>query len=115
MIVEWTLEEELQIEAQARSVLTHNDPDAVRDLCASLIKQHAYHSRLLRQATGHIAEIELSALLGCEHQPEATDSAVASLAYPTARNAKGFGYFLLRLFGAIKSVIRRDNIPIPFV
>lgn len=115
MIVEWTLEEELHIEAQARSVLTHDDPDAVRDLCASLIKQHAYHSRLLRQATGHIAEIELTAILGCQHEPQSTHGAVASLTDPAPRNAKGFGNLLLRLLRTLKAMIRRDNIPITFV
>jgi len=63
MIVEWTLEEELKIEAQTRIAFTHDDIDGIRKLCASLIRQNAYYERVLRQATGHIAEIETAAML----------------------------------------------------
>jgi hypothetical protein len=115
MIVEWTLEEELHLEAQARSVLYHHDEAQVRELCASLVKQHAYYCKLMQQATGHIAEIELGALLGCEHQPEATESAIMALTYPSARDTKPLGNLLLRLLRAVKAMVRRDNMPIDII
>lgn len=64
MVVEFSIEEELQIESQARSVLHSADPDAIAKLCSALVKQNAYQSRLLRQATGHIARLEMEAFLG---------------------------------------------------
>jgi len=63
MIVEFSIEEELQIEHQARSVLGCSDTKEVARLCSSLVKQNAYYQKLLRQATGHIAELEIIALL----------------------------------------------------
>ena len=66
MIVEFSIEEELQIENQARSVLHCGDSKEVARLCSSLVKQNAYYQKLLRQATGHIAELEMIAILGEE-------------------------------------------------
>jgi hypothetical protein len=63
MIVEFSIEEELQIESQSRSVLNCSDTKEVARLCSSLVKQNAYYQKLLRQATGHIAELEMIALL----------------------------------------------------
>ena len=63
MVVEFSVEEELQIENQARSVYRCNDTEQVVRLCSSLVKQNAYYSKLLKQATGHIAELEMHALL----------------------------------------------------
>lgn len=63
MVVEFSIEEELQIEHQARTVLGCNDSKEVARLCSSLVKQNAYYQKLLRQATGHIAELEIIALL----------------------------------------------------
>jgi hypothetical protein len=63
MIVEFSIEEELQIESQARTVLGCNDSKEVARLCSSLVKQNAYYQKLLRQATGHIAELEMIAFL----------------------------------------------------
>jgi hypothetical protein len=106
MIVTWTLEEELHIEAQARNVLTHHDADEVRQLCAALVKQQAYYAKLMKQATGHIAEIEMAALLSGEHQPHATESAIMALSYPAPSHAKVTGNLALRLLLAIKAMIR---------
>ena len=39
-------------------------------LCSSLVKQNAYYSKLVKQATGHIAEIEMIALFSQELQVE---------------------------------------------
>jgi hypothetical protein len=63
MVVEFSVEEELQIENQARSVYRCTDTEQVTRLCSSLVKQNAYYQKLLRQATGHIAELEMVALL----------------------------------------------------
>lgn len=58
MVVDLPLEEQLTIEKQARAALTHYDADAVRKLCASLIKQTQMQQVLLKQATGRIIELE---------------------------------------------------------
>jgi len=63
MVVEFSVEEELQIENQARSVYRCTDTEQISRLCSSLVKQNAYYQKLLRQATGHIAELEMIALL----------------------------------------------------
>ena len=66
MVVEFSIEEELQIESQARTVLHCGNATEVARLCSSLVKQNAYYSKLLRQATGHIAQLEMAAFLAEE-------------------------------------------------
>jgi hypothetical protein len=63
MVVEFSIEEELRIESQARTVLHCGDSEEVAKLCASLVKQNAYLSQLVRQATGHITQLELMQVL----------------------------------------------------
>lgn len=63
MVVEFSVEEELRIESQARTVLHCGDSQQVAKLCASLVKQNAYLSQLVRQATGHITQLELMQVL----------------------------------------------------
>ena len=63
MVVEFSVEEELRIENQARMVLHSGDSQEVAKLCASLVKQNAYLSQLVRQATGHITQLELMQVL----------------------------------------------------
>lgn len=63
MIVEFSVEEELRIESQARTVLHCGDSQEVAKLCASLVKQNAYLSQLVRQATAHITQLELMQVL----------------------------------------------------
>ena len=63
MVVEFSVEEELRIENQARTVLHCGDSQEVAKLCASLVKQNAYLSQLVRQATGHITQLELMQVL----------------------------------------------------
>ena len=63
MVVDFSIEEELQIESQARTVLHCGDNAEVAKLCSSLVKQNAYYSKLLSQATGHIAQLEMEAFL----------------------------------------------------
>ena len=58
MVVEFSLEEQLAVETQARVALNHSDSKEVAQLCATLIKQNAHQSKLLSQAVRHIARLE---------------------------------------------------------
>ena len=70
MVVEFSVEEELRIESQARTVLHCGDSQQVARLCASLVKQNAYLSQLVRQATGHITQLELMQVLEGLDKPD---------------------------------------------
>ena len=70
MVVEFSIEEELQIENQARTVLHCHDAPEVAKLCSSLVKQNAYYSKLLRQATGHIDQLEMESFLAEQTKPQ---------------------------------------------
>lgn len=63
MVVNLSLEEQLQLEREARSVLSHDDHDQVAKLCAQLIKQTYYQQTLLSQAVGRITELETEGFL----------------------------------------------------
>ena len=63
MVVNLTMEEELRIEQQARSILASSDEEQVRDMCAALSKQNAFQQKLIKQAVRHITELELKAEL----------------------------------------------------
>ena len=74
MVVEFSVEEELRIENQSRSALHCQDTQQLAKLCASLVKQNAYYSKLISQATGHIAELEMIVTFGGElKSPSASD------------------------------------------
>jgi len=77
MVVEFSVEEELRIETEARSVLQSQDSMGVAKLCSTLVKQNAYLSQVLRQATKHIAELELKEAL---QDPEDVDPKTAEMA-----------------------------------
>lgn len=77
MIVEFSVEEELRIESQARNVLHCEDSMEVAKLCSSLVKQNAYLTQLVRQATGHISQLELRIALD---ELDETDPKTAELA-----------------------------------
>lgn len=62
MIVEMTLEEKLEIEKSVRCAMASHDAQSIAKLCGSLIRQNAYQSKLLKQATNHIAKIEMSTI-----------------------------------------------------
>ena len=64
MIVEFSVEEELRIENQSRSALHCQDTEQLAKLCCSPVKQNAYYTKLISQATGHIAELEMIAMFG---------------------------------------------------
>ena len=63
MVVNMPIEEQLALETQSRAALHHHDPAAVGRLCAALIKQNAMQSQLIRQATAHIAKLEMEQFL----------------------------------------------------
>jgi hypothetical protein len=63
MVVNLSLEEQLQLEREARSVLSHDDHDQIAELCAQLIKQTHYQQTLLNQAVGRITELEAEGFL----------------------------------------------------
>ena len=63
MIVELSVEDQLRIEGQARAALSHDDRNQVAHLCASLIRQNAYQSKLIQQATGRIGQLEMEQFL----------------------------------------------------
>ena len=62
MVVEFSLEEQLAVETQARVALNCPDSKEVAQLCATLIKQNAHQSKLLSQAVRHIARLECSTM-----------------------------------------------------
>jgi hypothetical protein len=63
MVVDLTLEEQLQLEREARSVLSHDDHTEIAALCAQLVKQTHYQQILLNQAVGRITELEAESFL----------------------------------------------------
>ena len=58
MVVELSLEDELQLERQARAILSHDDHSEIAKLCSTLVKQTHYQQVLLGQAVDRITELE---------------------------------------------------------
>lgn len=58
MVIDMSLEDELQLERQARAILHHDDHEEIAELCFTLIKQTHYQQILLNQAVGRITELE---------------------------------------------------------
>ena len=58
LIVQPSLEEELTLEKDVREVLNNEDHEAIKKLCAVLLKQSFYRSRVLNQAVAKIDELE---------------------------------------------------------
>ena len=56
MVVNQSLEEELELEKNIRDVQGCEDDDALRTLCVSLVRTNWHQAKLLQQAVGHIAE-----------------------------------------------------------
>lgn len=69
MVVNPSLQQQLELEKTVRDVTSHHDADKVRSLCASLMRQNYYHQLLIRQATGHIARLELEGFLSSCERP----------------------------------------------
>ena len=62
MIVEQSLEEELEVERSVREVNNCNDEEALKMLCSALVRQSWHQSKLLSQAVTRIGELEQSRL-----------------------------------------------------
>ena len=60
MVVNQSLEEELELERNVRDVQNCSDEDALKSLCVSLVRTNWHQAKLLKQAVGHIGEIDAS-------------------------------------------------------
>ena len=58
MVVNQSLEEELELEKNVRDVQSCTDEDALRALCVSLVRTNWHQAKLLKQAVGHIGQID---------------------------------------------------------
>lgn len=63
MVVDFSIEESLHLETQARIPIRHDNAEEVAKLCGSLIKQNYHLTKLLKQAVGRIAELEIQEFL----------------------------------------------------
>ena len=64
MIVEQSLEEELQLERTVREIQSCDDKDALTQLCVAMAQQNWHHSKMLRQAVNHIASMDSALMPG---------------------------------------------------
>ncbi len=69
MVVGLSLEEQLSLEAQSRVALNYPDSKEIAKLCATLIKQNAHQSKLIKQAVHHIAGLEATLYLQQSNRP----------------------------------------------
>ena len=60
MVVHQSLEEELELERNVRDVRNCSDEDALKTLCVSLVRTNWHQAKLLKQAVGHIGELDTS-------------------------------------------------------
>ena len=60
MVVNQSLEEELELERTVRDVQGCTDESALRALCVSLVRTNWHQAKLLKQAVGHIGELDAS-------------------------------------------------------
>ena len=60
MVINQSLEEELELEKNVRDVQSCSDRDALQELCVSLVRTNWHQAKLLQQAVGHIAELDAS-------------------------------------------------------
>jgi hypothetical protein len=60
MVVHQSLEEELELERNVRDVQNCSDEDALKSLCVSLVRTNWHQAKLLKQAVGHIGELDAS-------------------------------------------------------
>ena len=58
MVVEQSLEEELELERNVRDVQGCTDESALKALCVSLVRTNWHQAKLLRQAVGHIGSLD---------------------------------------------------------
>ena len=60
MVVHQSLEEELELERNVRDVQGCTDEDALKALCVSLVRTNWHQAKLLKQAVGHIGQLDAS-------------------------------------------------------
>jgi len=58
LIIEPSLEEELELEKDSRAVLEDQDHKAIALLCSALVKQTWYQQKLIKQSVERICELE---------------------------------------------------------
>tara|TARA_R100001594_G_scaffold131542_1_gene171249 strand:- start:226 stop:474 length:249 start_codon:yes stop_codon:yes gene_type:complete len=58
LIIEPSLEEELELEKDSRAVLEDQDHKSIAQLCSALVKQTWYQQKLLKQSVERICELE---------------------------------------------------------
>jgi hypothetical protein len=58
MVINQSLEEELELEKNVRDVQSCSDRDALQELCVSLVRTNWHQAKMLQQAVGHIAELD---------------------------------------------------------
>ena len=60
MVVTQSLEEELELERNVRDVQGCSDENALKALCVSLVRTNWHQAKLLKQAVGHIGQLDAS-------------------------------------------------------
>ena len=60
MVVNQSLEEELELERNVREVQNCGDETALKALCVTLVRTNWHQAKLLKQAVGHIGELDAS-------------------------------------------------------
>ena len=60
MIVEKSLEEELELERTIREIKSCDNQEALMGLCIAMAQQSWHQTKLLKQAVGHIASLDVS-------------------------------------------------------
>lgn len=72
LCVSLTLEEELALERQVREVEQSPHREEVNKLCGALVRQNVLYQRIIQQACGHVAHLEMQQFLegvdGGRHQ-----------------------------------------------
>ena len=68
MVIQPTLQQELELEKNIRSLTGSTDATELKSLCIALLRQNSLQQQLLRQAVGHIAKVEMEALLSAPRE-----------------------------------------------
>ena len=58
LVVEPSLEQELQLETDSRAVLEDDDHESIALLCSTLLKQNWYQQQVIKQSVERICELE---------------------------------------------------------
>jgi hypothetical protein len=64
MVVNQSLEEELELERSVRGIYRCDGVEEIQKLCESLVRQNWHQTKLLKQAVHHIAEMDASLVCG---------------------------------------------------